>query len=288
MMQFQKSKTKHKLEFQAIGTRWTIDADIAADVTKKILKKIDEFDKNYSRFRTDSLVTKISLQPGTYELPSDAKLLIDFYHQLYDATGGLVTPMIGSVMEEAGYDKQLSFQSKKLHSPPAWDNAIDFNFPKLTTSQPIQLDFGAAGKGYLVDIISQLLHENNIFNYCINAGGDMLIKGQPKIVGLENPDDFSQAIGSVTVVDEAICASAGNRRKWADFHHTINPKTLQSPTSVKAIWVRAKTTMLADGIATALYFIDPVKLHEQFTFEHAIIKEDDSIEFSQGFNATYF
>lgn len=287
MMQSQKSKTKQKFEFQAIGTQWSIDADVDKGIREKILNRIDQFDKAYSRFRSDSLVTKISQKAGQYEMPSDAKLLIDFYRQLYDISDRKVTPLIGSVMVEAGYDKQYSFRPSKLHSPPAWDDVLDFQQTKLITREPVQFDFGAAGKGYLVDIIGDLLLENGISDFCINAGGDMLIHGSPRFIGLENPDDFSEAIGQITLENKALCASAGNRRKWAQFHHTIDPITLKSPTRIKAIWVMAKTAMLADGIATALYFVEPEKLAQQFDFEYAMIVGED-IKYSQNFNAEFF
>ncbi len=285
-MQSQKSKTKQKLEFQAIGTQWSIDADLSDKLCDKILRRIEQFDSVYSRFRRDSLVTKISQKAGTYILPDDAHKLMDFYRQLYNCSDGRVTPLIGSVMEQAGYDRQYSFQPKQLHSPPAWNDVLDLDFPKLTTLQPVQLDFGAAGKGYLVDIIGDLLHAANITDFCINAGGDILVQGKTT-VGMENPDNFSEVIGLVTIENGALCASAGNRRQWANFHHTIDPVTLQSPKGIKAIWVRAKTTMLADGIATALYFVEPNKLLQHFDFEYAMIVGED-LKFSKNFKAEFF
>ena len=38
--------------------------------------------------------------------------------------------------------------------------------------QAAMLDFGAAGKGYLVDIVGQVLENHGIKNYVIDAGGD--------------------------------------------------------------------------------------------------------------------
>ena len=35
-----------------------------ADLLKKVHERIEEYDKTYSRFRADSLVTKMSLQAG--------------------------------------------------------------------------------------------------------------------------------------------------------------------------------------------------------------------------------
>lgn len=288
MMQSKTFNNKHKLEFEAIGTNWTIEADLDSSLAATIAKIIDDFDRVYSRFRSDSLVTKMSQKTGEYRLPSDAKTLFDFYKQLYKISNGLVTPLIGGLMEDAGYDANYSLVSKdSFRQTPSWEDALEYKFPQLTIKQPIMLDFGAAGKGYLVDIIGSILQHHGIQYFCINAGGDMLIKDSHQRVALENPYDSSQAIGIVDIKNDAICGSAGNRRKWGKLHHTINPKTQKSPARIDAIWVRAKTAMLADGISTALYFVEPEKLSQLFEFEYAMIVDKD-IQFSKNFNAEFF
>jgi len=48
--------------FDAIGTHWEIESyePLTDGVRKKVLDRIESFDKTYSRFRTDSLVTEIA------------------------------------------------------------------------------------------------------------------------------------------------------------------------------------------------------------------------------------
>jgi thiamine biosynthesis lipoprotein len=230
---------------------------------------------------------RMGAKPGAYRLPADAKPMMDFYRQLYEVTDGLVTPLIGRTLEQAGYDAAYSFKIKELASPPAWDEALAYAYPDLTIKQSVVLDFGAAGKGYLVDLVGELLRHEGIMDFCINAGGDMLSAGSPLRVGLENPDNEEEAVGIFELKDGALCGSAGNRRRWAGFHHTINPKTLQSPAGIKAIWVQAATAMHADGLATALYFTDPARLRKHFPFEYAMIK-DDEVTASPGFKAEFF
>ena len=43
----------------------------------------------------------------------------------------------------------------------------------LQPTEPIVLDVGAAGKGYLVDIIATLLEDHDIYDYTIDASGDI-------------------------------------------------------------------------------------------------------------------
>jgi thiamine biosynthesis lipoprotein len=281
--------------FEAIGTHWKIEYYFqgqALEIEKIIKERIEQFDKNYSRFRSDSLVTQWSQKAGEYELPNDAKRLFEFYKKLYDATDGLVTPLIGKTMEQAGYDAEYSLKPKKLIPPPKWEDTLEFprtglGNSKLIVKQAVLLDFGAAGKGYVVDIIAHLLYTNGIDQFCINAGGDIFARNLTQTIGLEDPDDTERILGTVEIKDGALCASAGNRRKWQDYHHIINPKTLKPVEDIKATWVTAENTMLADGIATALFFVTPAKLLRTFQFEYAMIEGED-LKYSNNFKAKFF
>lgn len=265
MMHSTKSDLKQKHSFEAIGTSWAIEGD-SVDI-EKIKARIAEFDKNYSRFREDSLVWQMRT-PGTYTLPDDAKPLFDLYQKLYLLTDGKMTPLIGTVMEQAGYDKEYSLKEKEMQAPPLWDDAIEYDFPKLTIKQPVLIDIGAIGKGYLIDIVGDLIQGD----YVIDAGGDIKIKGISQTIGLENPDNTNQIVKTVEIKDKSIAGSSGNRRKWGRFHHIIDPFTLESPSHIKATWAIAETTVLADAMATALYFVAPNELKKHFDFEYYIIE----------------
>ncbi len=284
-----------KFEFEAIGTHWVIDIDkeLSSEeetlLLRKIKGRIAEFDFAYSRFREDSLVSKMSREAGDFTLPKDADKMISLYKEMYDATGGLVTPLIGQVLVDAGYDANYSLIPKTLTKPLSWDEVLEWKNPVLTMKKPELLDFGAAGKGYLVDIVSEILEENRIHSYCVDAGGDMRQRGTAGLkVGLEHPTDPTMVIGTIDLKNESLCGSAGNRRKWADFHHIINPETLSSPKEILAIWTWAKTTLLADLLTTGLFFVPAEKLLKHFDFEYLIVRSDLTLEKSENFNAEIF
>jgi len=281
--------------FDAIGTSWRIDIDqdLSRDDSESLLEKIKEriesFEQNYSRFRKDSLVGKISRETGDFTMPSDAEKLFALYHDIYLKTGGLVTPFMGNLISDAGYDAEYSLTRKdELRTPPTWDDVISFSHPTLTVKQPVMLDFGAAGKGYIVDIVGKLIEDNGMQNYCVDAGGDMLYKGKTPIrVGLENPWNMQEMLGVYTLESGSICGSSGSRRAWGNFTHIINPHTKSSPTAIIATWVAAKDTFTADMLATCLFFIDPKQLTE-YEFEYCILNSDHSIEKSENFSDEIF
>jgi thiamine biosynthesis lipoprotein len=278
-----------KYAFEAIGTWWQIDSTSEKDLLKAITERIDYYDKVFSRFRTDSLITKISKQAGTFVFPPEAEPLFELYRKMYKVTDGLVTPLIGDVLSQAGYDADYSLNIKEMNTPQALDDVVKFNYPKITTTVPLLVDVGAAGKGQLVDLVGELLEQNGVGDYTVDAGGDIRVRGSDEVrVGLEHPDDAKKVIGYAALKNQSICGSAGNRRAWGEFHHIINPKTLTSPKNILSVWVVADTTMLADGLSTCLFFTDPAVLQKHFSFEYVIMYADYSVSYSKGFRGEIF
>ena len=69
---------------------------------------------------------------------------------------------------------------------------------------------------------------------------------------------------------------------------------MTSPKDIIAVWVVAKSAMLADAIATCLFFVDAKKLIEvdefgkTYSFEYLLIRSDRSFEKSPGFKGEVF
>ncbi len=276
--------------FEAIGTHWSIDLEDNLNndrIFYQIKKRINDFDKNYSRFRSDSLVTQVSKQSGVFNMPADFEKMINFYKRLYDLTNGMVSPFVGNLLDQMGYDANYSFEKKELESVLSWDQYVSYQQGKLNVKIPAIMDFGAAGKGYIIDIIGDLIKSNGIGKFCIDAGGDILNCGIKNKIGLENPNDVTEVIGEIEVLSKSICASSGNRRKWREYHHIINPKTKNSQNGIMGVWVVSDDAMIADGIATCLFFIEPQKLSE-FNFDYLILYPDFSIKKSNGFLANLY
>jgi thiamine biosynthesis lipoprotein len=281
-----------EFSFEAIGTSWNVDVpeelsvERRAALLRRVGERIESFDRAYSRFREDSTVSAMARTTGTYRLPDDAGPMLRLYERLYRATGGAFTPLIGRTLEEAGYDAAYSLRPRELHAPPAWDDAvlIDADDSRLVTvKRPALLDFGAGGKGYLADLVGIEIEREGVRSYCVDAGGDVVYRGdRPLRVGLEDPRDATKAIGVATIAGGSICGSAGNRRAWGKFHHMIDPRTLTSPRHLLATWVIAESGLVADAVATALYFVEPSVLRDVCEFEYVVMHADGSVDRSRG------
>ncbi len=281
--------------FEAIGTHWEIDMLLDKKrekiVLQKIKQRVEKFDKSYSRFRADSLIYAISKNKGAYNMPADFTLLFRTYKHLNAVTHGLFTPLIGNTLESFGYGAGYSLKKGKAVFPGEFQDTLSYKDNTLTTTSPVILDFGAGGKGYLVDIVGDILKTEGIFEFLINAGGDILhsSRTESKVrIGLEDPKDITQVVGVAEILNNSICGSAGNRRKWENLHHIINPKTLVSPTHVEAVWITASTALVADSMATVLYLDQSDDAKNAYPCEYFILYADMTFEKSTGFDAELF
>ncbi|MET0863528.1 MAG: FAD:protein FMN transferase [Nakamurella sp.] len=264
----------HNRAFEAIGTHWQIDTarQLSTAEWTEIDQRIEDFDRTYSRFRPDSLVAKMAAGAGVFEFPEDVIPLLSFYRRLYDITGGAVSPLVGGTLEDLGYDAGYRLAPVNLvRTTPAWDDVLTWQGATLSTTAPVVLDVGAAGKGYLIDIVAGLLDGFGVDSFVIDASGDLLHRGPDALrVGLEHPADPSKVIGVVPVANSALAASAANRRTWGSadrvLHHIVDPRTSEPTRQITASWVSADSAMVADGLATAMFFADATAL-EQLTTE---------------------
>jgi thiamine biosynthesis lipoprotein len=246
-------------QFQAIGTDWTIQtsAKLTKQVKVSILELIELFNGNYSRFQSDSIVRKMYNHPGVYTFTdSSFPELYALYSELCVMTDGAVTPLVGKILSDAGYDEnyQLGSFSSTSIVPSLNDIVWDGKYT-ITVNQEILLDFGAAAKGLLVDRIATRLKEAGMPEWYIDGSGDSALHASSAyVIGLEHPLDTTKILGTTELFNESICASATNRRAWKNGHHVIDGRTGQPTNDIIASWVIADSTMLADGLATALFF----------------------------------
>lgn len=259
--------------FSAIGTDWQVDTPqpLSADVAEQVSRRVESFDATYSRFRADSLVTAVAAAGGRYEFPADSAAMFDLYDSLFAATAGAVTPLVGRSLETLGDDSGYSLTRRGAAVPAAdWAREVERDGRVVTAASGVLIDVGAAGKGYLVDLVGEVLVEHGIDAFVIDASGDILARGpDPLAVALEHPLDPSMAIGVANVTNGSICASGSNRRVWgAGLHHILDGRTGEPTSDIVATWAIAGTALVADGLATALFFTSPAVLAETFDFTY--------------------
>jgi thiamine biosynthesis lipoprotein len=190
-----------------------------------------------------------------------------------------------------GYDRGYSLTAATTRaSVPRWEDAFAWNGHELSTVRPVVLDVGAAGKGYLVDLVGALLAEHGVVEFTVDASGDILHSGSAPIrIALEHPLDTTKAIGVVSLQNASLCASASNRRAWGDgLHHIIDATTGLPVRRVIATWAVASSGLMADGLATALFLAEPARLAQTFDFEFVRMFADGRVDHSPTLNGDLF
>lgn len=278
--------TAARWAFDAIGTRWEIESvtPLGADLRDDVTALIDGFDREWSRFRDDSAVTRLGVAGGAVPAPADAVALLGIYRELDAATGGAVNPLIGAALARRGYDARVTRVDHGAEPAPAdWTRILTADADLLRLTGPAMIDVGAAGKGRLVDRVAGLITARVTGDVVVDASGDLVVRGGPVRVGLEHPYDPRRAIGAWEITDGALCASAVNRRAWGEsLHHVLDARTGEPVRTIAATWARGADALHADAAATALFFDGGPELAYRWGVEWARMTTDGRVEWSPG------
>lgn len=277
--------------FEAIGTRWEIETEtpLGDAERKRVNAVIEVFDRTWSRFRADSLVSSLARDGGEVRGAADAVPMLDAYRELSDATHGAVNPLVGESLSALGYDPGISLVAGEPRPAPAdWTSILTWSDMSLSAASPAQIDVGALGKGRLVDLVLAEIVDSP-GNVTVDAGGDIAVRGDEVRVGLEHPFDPTKAIGVVSIRDQALCASAINRRAWGDgLHHVLDARTGAPVRTWAATWAIAPDAMHADAVATALFFDGGPELAARWGVEWVRMSTTGRAERSIGCPAVLF
>jgi thiamine biosynthesis lipoprotein len=274
--------------FDAIGTRWEIEGDLGGGDRAVVGDLIERFDRDWSRFRADSAVTRLATAGGALE-SADAAPMLDAYQAVSEATAGAVNPLVGASLEALGYDPDYTLTpDRPVAARGDWTDVISWTAQGATASAPALIDVGALGKGRLVDVVFAALSDVT-GDLVVDAGGDMRVRGAVVRTALEHPFDAAKAIGVVELRDAALCGSAINRRAWGDgLHHVLDARTGQPVRTWAAAWALGADAMRADAVATALFFEGGPELADGWGIEWVRMTTDGTAERSPGWPGELF
>lgn len=186
-------------------------------------------------------------------------------------TNGIFNPFILPNLQSAGY--LGSWPDNTSRSV----DSLDFRYRDLVSSGCLELgsnwvripagsalDFGGIGKGYLLDELSDYLHQKGELNFWISLGGDIICSGfninqkpwQVSIADAKDKDERAE-IDTIELAGFgqfcAVATSGVIKRKGADWHHLIDPRTGEPSSSfVLTASVTARSAVEADIMAKCL------------------------------------
>lgn len=244
--------------------------------SKKASEAIKKVDELYSKY--DALANKYKKIEGisnlyyiTYNTSGEEKIKID--HDLYELikygisayekTSGLVDISMGNVL-----DIWHSYRTAKIGVPTIEElnsvNTSSIDDIKLLEddyilNNHVNIDLGAIAKGYVTNLAGEILKEEGIDKYIINAGGNVLLGDAFDLysVGIEDPDNENGIIKIIYAKDISVVTSGGYLRfyEWEGkrYSHIIDPNTLYPKDYMKSVTVITKDSAYADILSTMLY-----------------------------------
>jgi thiamine biosynthesis lipoprotein len=128
----------------------------------------------------------------------------------------------------------------------------------------MKLGLGGIGQGYIADKIKELLQSKEIVSGLVNVSGDISTWGkQPNgdrwKVGIKNPMNKNKIFATFPLEDNAV-ETSGSYEKYVTFNgkrysHIIDTRTGYPATGLISVTIFAKTTELADALATGVFVL---------------------------------
>lgn len=236
-----------RLGFAALGTMCEIqyacdDAGVAAAFEKRALEWVLAFEAKYSRFRADSLVSRINAAAGRawVEIDPEMAQMLTLCDTLVFLTQGIIDPTILPLMEVWDYKRPRTAlpadeDIARARSLVGWSK-VQREAGRIYLPEPgMALDFGGFGKEYAVDLVAQIAADMGIANVLVDFGHDLRTDGQPPgrpgwHIGLENPRKPEVHDGSIAVVGSRGIASSGDYLRsftvgGRRYGHIVDPRT---------------------------------------------------------------
>lgn len=238
---------------------------------EQALEEIAEAEKRLSMFRPASEISRINAAAAYKDVKVDARLfdLLKLAAKVSGATSGAFDITVAPVMQiwrNAGQLNRLPSENE-IESARELIGAemILFNDPEHTirfAKAGVQIDPGAIGKGYAIDIAVESLRESGVKSALIHGGTSTIyaigtqINGQAWRIGVRDPATPDQSLRTVELCDASLSVSAPHGRLFAcegrEYGHVIDPRTGRPVrrTSLAALW--GPSAAITDALSTAL------------------------------------
>ncbi len=262
----------HRFSHQAMATIYEIfivsdDAGYAQQAAYAAFGELDRLEQELSRFLPNSDISRINhlaaLQPlclgiDTFECLKLAKRISEETNGAFDVTVG---PLMQCWLNP----------DKALRSPSAEELAearrhvgmhlLDLDEAQHTVTlqvSPMLVDLGAVGKGYAVEVMTNLLREWDIEIALIHGGRSSVfaLSAPPEKSGwpltLSHPERPGEIIHHLTLCNQAISGSGLQKGR-----HIINPRTGAPVSGKRATWAITPDTATSDAVSTAFMNMTP-------------------------------
>lgn len=225
-------------------------------------EEVRRIETKYSRFRPDSILSKINSSDGqkttidaeTHYLLNYASVAFELSDGLFDITAGVLS-------------KLWDFRNSIIPSPETIRTNlayvgfqhIRFNSNSIILPAGMSLDFGGIGKEYAVDCAAAICKSAGITHGIVDLGGDLHVIGpqpdnRPWKVGVRNPRAPENAIAELAITQGGLSTSGDYERYFEHsgkrYCHLLLPKTGMPVSYWASVSVVAPSCLLAGTLST--------------------------------------
>lgn len=236
-----------RLRFPALGTNCEVQyVAPQGDGQAKAFEQaavgwVQGFEAKYSRFRPDSLVSRINAAAGreSVEIDPEMEQLLKLCDTLHFMTQGVLDPTSLPLL------RLWNWKAEPPRIPTAGEIAAALRLVgwrkvqrtpgRIFLPEPgMALDFGGFGKEYAVDITAQIAAEHGIANVLVDFGHDLRAVGTPPDrpawhIGIEDPLRPGGSWTSVGLSGKGIASSGDYIRGFTiegrRYGHIVDPRT---------------------------------------------------------------
>jgi thiamine biosynthesis lipoprotein len=227
--------------FAAMGTRVHVLINGGpAELAHQACAHLDELEGRWSRFRTDSDISRLNRADGRpVQVSPDTFHLVQRACQAWHLSDGVFDPTVLVAMLANGYDRpfagsrSLDRGAQVTKPEPAPGCAeIDLDDRSQTVALPVGVGFdpGGIGKGLAADMVAGRLMRRGARGCLVSVGGDLVARGEAPDEGGWTVAITEPALGSdatISFSDGAVATSTTARRTWTvdggERHHLIDP-----------------------------------------------------------------
>jgi thiamine biosynthesis lipoprotein len=297
------------LRWGALGTRCEVqyicdDGQTAGAFETEAVSWVAAFEAKYSRFRPDSLISRINAEAGLswVEIDAEMEMFLDLSGSLHQLSQGVLDITALPLMRLWDYrtpvpripsDAEI-LAAKRL---VGWEK-IQRAPRRVRLPEPgMALDFGGWGKEYAVDMVSQIARRHGLANVLVDFGHDLCAlgaaPGKPAWhIGLEDPARPGESCWSSIAARNCGVASSGDYVRGFTLNgkrygHIVDPRTgWPVANGCRQVTVIAKACLQAGALATAVFILGPdvgLRLVQDLMGAEACVVTDQARHQTKGF-----
>jgi len=260
------------------------DEEEARRLAQPAIDEVRRIEVKYSRYRPDSIVSRINAAAGLdgVDCDDETAALFGYADTLYRASDGLFDITSGVLRRAWNFREPRipsDLQLRPLLKLIGWDG-VHWRTGDKRIALPragMEIDFGGFGKEYAADRAAAILIEQGVRHGYVNLGGDMRIVGpQPDgtawMIGIQDPRQHDKTIAAIPIESGALTTS-GDYERFFDldgrrYCHILDPRTGMPVQAWRSVSVLAPLAVAAGSHTTiamlkgdgALDFLDQSSL----------------------------